>query len=504
MTKQFEIKITGPIDWLVLPILDHGGVVTIKGRSGLGKSTALEAVKSLASKPTVSRKDGAYKGVVSGPGVKLTIAKSTRLTGELECTSLEGKLDLSDIIDPGIKDPEKADRRRIKALVSVTGAELEQSKLEQLAASPEEWDELTDGVDLTGDSLERAAIVKRCFEAAARGHEGLAEQAEARAASYLEDLQEEPEEPVDPETLQQSLEQAIREQSRLAAEQEAAERAAGRAAIARQKLDALHVPDDTEAKSLLEARQDALRAADMVSREAREDCEAKHKAYVAAKAAFEASEEHEAVVQHKRNAAVNALADAERLVESLSRHTETQKQLREQIEAAEGVSGPSDEDLAASEVAVKEARQRIERNAQLIALRERASKAKSHQQRAETEREEAERLRKAAVACEDLLSELVGGVGCPLRVSGGRLVLPTDRGMELLADLSDGERADVAIEAAVPHVGKDGIAVISQRIWQDLEPQAKAKVNAKCRELGITVFTAEVTADDGLTVEVME
>lgn len=504
MSKQFEIKNTGPIEKAVFPVLTGGGVVIAKGRSGVGKSTALEAIKSLTGKPNVSRKDGADKGVVQGPGVKLTIAKSTRLTGELECTSLEGKLDLSDIIDPGIKDPEKADRRRIKALVSVTGAELDQEKLEKLAASPEEWDELTDGIDLTGDSLERAAIVKRCFEAAARGHEGLAEQAEARAASYLEDLEEEPEEPVDPDTLQQSLEQAIREQSRLTAEQDSAERAAGRAAIARQKLDALHVPDLAEAKANLEDRQLALKAADAAAKAASDDCEAKHKAYLEAKEAFERAEEQEAVAEHKRNSAVNALADAERLLESLGRHAETQKQLREQIEAAEGVEGPGDDELERANASVKEARQRIERNAQLIALRERAAKAKSHQQRAETEREEAERLRKAAVACEDLLSELVGGEGCPLRVQDGRLVLPTDRGMELLADLSDGERADVAIEAAVPHVGKDGIAVIGQRIWQDLEPQAKAKINKKCRELGITVFTAEVTADEGLTVEVMD
>ena len=63
----------------------------------------------------------------------------------------------------------------------------------------------------------------------------------------------------------------------------------------------------------------------------------------------------------------------------------------------------------------------------------------------------AKRLRDAASRIDGILSEAIAGLGSPLRVRSGRLVLDTHRGVELFGDFSHGERTLAAIDI-VPSV----------------------------------------------------
>ena len=111
-----------------------------RGRNGVGKTKTLEAIDALVSgRGKVSVKDGALRGEVQGLGVKLTVARSTRRSGELEVVSLEGRLSVADLIDPGLVSPEAADAKRIKALVQLSGQKPDMALFHGLVGGQDEF-----------------------------------------------------------------------------------------------------------------------------------------------------------------------------------------------------------------------------------------------------------------------------------------------------------------------------------------------------------------------------
>ncbi len=90
--KTVVITNTRPIKRLEMSI-EPGELLVLRGRNGTGKSHALNAVAALVSgKGSLEVRDGTLKGSVEGFGAKITVAKSTRRSGVLEVTGLEGKL----------------------------------------------------------------------------------------------------------------------------------------------------------------------------------------------------------------------------------------------------------------------------------------------------------------------------------------------------------------------------------------------------------------------------
>jgi hypothetical protein len=71
----------------------------------------------------------AKSGVVSVPGVTMTVGRSVRRQGELQVETLEGRLSIADLVDPGFVDPERADAKRIKALVGLSKADISEGDL---------------------------------------------------------------------------------------------------------------------------------------------------------------------------------------------------------------------------------------------------------------------------------------------------------------------------------------------------------------------------------------
>ena len=108
--RTVSIKDIGPVKSLTLSIPDTGGICVLRARNGAGKTKALEAVNSLISgNGSLECRDGSLRGEISGFGAKIAVGRSTRRSGELEVTGLEGRFDISMLIDPGLKSPDAAD-----------------------------------------------------------------------------------------------------------------------------------------------------------------------------------------------------------------------------------------------------------------------------------------------------------------------------------------------------------------------------------------------------------
>ena len=80
--KKITLENVGPIERLSIP-LPEAGVVVLRGRNGVGKSHALQAVDSLVGgRGRPPCRDGARRAVVEGFGARITISRSLRRTGE--------------------------------------------------------------------------------------------------------------------------------------------------------------------------------------------------------------------------------------------------------------------------------------------------------------------------------------------------------------------------------------------------------------------------------------
>jgi hypothetical protein len=160
--------------------------------------------------------------------------------------------------------------------------------------------------------------------------------------------------------------------------------------------------------------------------------------------------------------------------------------------------------------AIAEAAQAVESATSNIAMAEQkrqfdasVAKCQAAKQRGSSSLLAARDARDAATKCDAVLSGLIDSCGTGLFVDGARLRLSTDRGEdELYADLSHGERWRIAIDVCVASVGAAGLIVIPQEAYEGLDPIARRELADHCREVGVTVITAECDACD-MTTEVI-
>ena len=103
--KAIEIENIGPIRSLRMTLPKKGGVLVLRGRNGLGKSTAIDAVgAAIKGEGSLDVRRGAARGTVDACGVAIRVSRNTRRSGELEVDTLEGKLSVAELVDPGLKD----------------------------------------------------------------------------------------------------------------------------------------------------------------------------------------------------------------------------------------------------------------------------------------------------------------------------------------------------------------------------------------------------------------
>lgn len=447
--KSIQIKNIGPIAALSLPVPADGGVVILKGRNGSGKSTALDAISAAVSgkgKPPL--RDLADRGEVMACGITLTVGRAVRRTGELEVSTLEGRLSVADLVDPGIVDPARADATRIKALVGLSGVGL---SADDLYGFPSE---MLDGLDLS-DPVTAMAELKRRLDIGGREYEKLAKTEGDKAAALLEVAGEFAD--------AGNLEVCRSVYSRLVAEKNVADQAKARADAARKKL-AENPPVDLSAAVRIEQEL------------AEKELNAREKA-ITLKAEYNRAAEN-----YQRIKAEHDLARAN--ADAADKISDLRKQLEKQIAESE-IAGPSDGEIDDARRAMLDA-ERANKSAE--------DRAKANALLAESERlaAEAVALRRKAKQADEVLSEIVGDIpGCPLKVSDGRLVIGTTRGPTMFSDLSHGERWRVALDIAVSAVGAGGLLALPQEAWEGLDPSNRAAVAATAKAGNVLVVTAE-------------
>lgn len=479
--RQITLENVGPVKRCTLPVPKGGGVVVLRGRNGSGKTHVLNAVQALVSGDgSLPVRDGQGRASVEGLGVTLRVGKRAARSGELEVTAIEGGVDPSTLVDPGIQDPEKADAQRVKALLTLARAE----------ARPEQFNGLMPGVELPlgdeTDPVKLAAIAKRAYQARARDSEQEAELAKREAAA----LESDPEGyrydgPTDPQVLQSQLEAATRRKMELEAAARANEAATIRANEALARVRVLSHGHDTKLRLATEQRDAAQAEWD------------NHERIVAD------LKQQLADALVRRDEAEKRTEQAAANVESLESAGRTILELEAEVNKASGIVPVDTEAITEAAEAVTAATDNI-RRAQLKRQHEaQIERCREAKVRSSTAGLAARDAREAAAKCDDVLSSLIDTCGTGLRFDGGRLRLATDRGPdELYADLSHGERWRIAIDVCVTSVGAEGLIVIPQEAWEGLDPIARKQIAQHCREVSATAVTAEADACE-MSVEVL-
>ncbi len=492
-----EIENIGPVSHLSIPVPESGGVVVLKARNGRGKSRALAAVEAaVTGRGKLDVKDGRKSGTVSAFGVVLKVGRSTRRSGELEVESIEGKLSVADLVDPGIKSPEAADSKRIKALTQLSGAECSIDQFWPLLGDKGSFESVVHRSSMESDDLvDLAAKIKRDIEAEARKLESEAEQVKGRGEGLLAaaadvEWDESLPESIDP--LQDAFESAInsvRELERQAENHDSINRQIAESTARIDNAKQVWSGETVEAQSALVANAATKR----IALEERQQ-----KLYDEMQAAHR---KHQEVTRELEQHAVlegNLSAILERTQEHFELIDELESELRDSV----NVEKPTEEQLSAAHALVNQARDAMSQfETKRKAKRDREAAQECKLEYLELLRK-VKRLREAAKGTDDVLSELVAQSGCELRVEAGRLVCDTVRGSTYYSDLSAGERWKIAIDIAVGAVGNRGVLTIPQEAWEGLDTINRQTIAAHAVERGVVILTAECSVADEVTPEV--
>ncbi len=493
MTRIIAVNDVGPVHHLEIPVPDGGGVVVLRGLNGTGKSHALDAVSALVAggKKPPSR-DGSLGAQIEGLGVRLTVGRRASASGELEVRALDG-LDPSLLVDPGIKDASAADAARVRALLRLSRASIDASAFAHLVGGDERLRELCRPASLQcdgGDVPAIAAAIKRDLEQAARKNEQAAENLRAKAAGVRATLKELGGGEI--ATAHESAEEArtahtkaVREHAALESGREQAARLARAAAEARAALEQLG--DDGTERAIANAEAACTMAAD------------------ACVAADNVVAELEKRLGEARADAAIARRDAEaarKTATAQRKASEQRASLQRTIDATQGATEVSDEQIEQAAEAIASASVELER----WAIRERTAAVLADARRLEQESDGEARagasLREAARGTEEIVLKAVHDiVGDGIKLQDGRLYVATDRGLELYCELSHGERWKLALHVATKAVGDGGLLVVRQEAWESLDPPNRQEVAALARAQGVALLTAEA-ADGELRAEV--
>jgi energy-coupling factor transporter ATP-binding protein EcfA2 len=488
--STLEIKDIAAIHDLEIDIPeDSGGVLVFKGRNGAGKSACLEIVRGLlAGKGKLNCRDGAAKGKASGFGRDVSVSTSTRYRGELEegAAALEGRFDFSDLVLPEEKEPEKRDRTRIRALLSLTGVKAEAALFYDLVGGQINFEKLvpSDQVKKADDLVELGAKVAAALHAEARKKESDAEYALSHAQACRAAAGEiDTKCPVDLDALHQKSVEASSELSRLTERKKQADDNAEAIKEAERKLEQVQTTYTglgvKEASGQFDAATSQRVNADAKVEEIRRQLADAEKAQAAA-----------LQQQTEARAAYDAAVGYEKLVGLL----------QQQINAASGGDdAPSDLDLKLAQKTADTARLNHETAVKHHGAALKAKEAEQYEEKAKDATKAAESLREAARSVDQVLTtKLPKG---PLRAEKGRLVLDTERGEGVPFDeCSDGEKYRVALPYGIASVGAGGYLALIQAGWQDLDMEHRAEIAELCRQSKVWLLTGEV-ADGDLRAE---
>ena len=485
--QKINVKNFGPVKSLSVDPLTGGGVILLVGGQGSGKSTVLAGIaKRLSGQDTaidLQPRDGTTRGELWIGEAKLTVTRGQkRNTGELEVQHIEGRFDISHLVDPGIKDPIAADRARIKALIALSGATANPSDFYDAVGGQEAFDEL--GIDCdAADPIVLAGRTSRALLATALKlkDKATAEFAAAKTkrdeAGKVDVSQES-----DREVLQSAYDGAHTLVAELGAKQSQYTEQQEAVATAYQSIEDMNAPSvsiDEATKSLADEDHSLISTMEEITK---------------AKANLDRAE-NESVLK------LASVEQARKVLELTQSHAETTAKLKEVIASAQ-LEPVADSTFTSANKAMSDAAQAIETGVAVRSAQDSADEAKAHEIWAISSQERAETLRKQSKAVDEILSGLIPAGN--LRIDEGRIVTKTDRTeSELFSELSDGERAALAIEVAVPKLPTDGLLIAPQWMWEGWTKSTQNTVWAKLKKHGVVMLTAEAR-DGELAVQVFE
>lgn len=460
------------------------GLYVLRGSKGSGKSTTLTCLDLLAGHDAeITLHDGASSGVVAGFGVVAPVTMSrksdgsalVRKKGSFSIDTINSeKFGISDITDPGIKDPAKADAHRIKAIARLTQSSCNADDYYAIVGGKGEFIESVWDEDInTDDPVLLASRFKAAFDAAAREAEKNADREEGQAIAYQKSIEGIDTEAVcDHRILSQKVDAAVSELSRLKTNREHAERHSQQVIAAKEKIRQL---ESEETKSVEEIDGDIMFAESRI---------AELKAIIA-----ESLAEVSKVETTLKNAKQQRIQVAQR--------RNTIDDLTAIINSATCLP-PTKDDLADAENRVKKAYADLENGVRVrdaITKQESASVCLAASQR---HRGKSEKMRDAASKVFGVLLKSVNVDGIYVEQVNGYPRLLVDhpkRGKTLFAELSDGEKVRTTIDILLPVIGSPGIFPIPQRLFQDLPKLDLVEIDLYAKSKGVFVIGAQV--DDG-------
>lgn len=468
--RHIDVENLGPVVQARIPIPD-AGIVVLQGNNGSGKSETLAAINRMATGQgdTAGPRDGTTRAVVEGLGVKFTVGKSSRLTGELEVIGFESRYPIADFVDPGVKDPAAADGKRIKACLAI------------MQVRPV----LGDWLALAGDSEELRSIINQEFERAddvlilasrlklrlgeyARSYEEQLAATRAKIAVISGDARvvvaQSPSEPASTDELAKQLTDA---QAKLSALEERTRKAqyAGMIAAEVETLEKESANVDELAQLILSHNQEAARLEESLSAV-------------------------RGVVRDLTQRHSMALQAAERVAS-----------LRKKLEAA---TEPTPEETEAAALAVGRARAAFAQAEEIRGVIASRQKLATLRQEADAEARGAKLAREACQQPEAILTQLVQRSGTGIEINDGRISVPhAKRGRAMYADLSSGEKWIVALKIAVTAAGPGALMTIPQEAWEGLDPANRELITDFAVEHDVVIITAEATGDAQLTASVL-
>lgn len=492
-TTNLTIRNAGPVKFADFHDLPTSGIIEIHGSKGLGKSTILRTINHIAAsgdgkkRPPFTVHDGELSAQVEGFGVSMRLGSRQSQKGELALVAM-GAVSVDELVDPGIDNPEAADRARIAAILRMTGQGADESLFHDLVGGKDNFERMMPGIGKDEDDLVKlAGKVKRSLEAEARKSEasadlerGKALGAHEAAAGIDTNL------PCDEKELGDALEKAVAAKSAIDTRVSEANASAAKVDAARKSLEEAKVknsglPTFDEAQ---ERERDALKAHEsadeLVGRLETQLAEAKVKAETARTEWLNSAQARSSAESRQ-----NAIRGWERDINSLA------------------IEMPGEESIAESSKAVETAREAANTGVRVRDAKKHLAREESHKLAAKLHAENADQLRNAVRGIDGVLSGAVSRLGGALQVEGDRLYTTTKRGKTYFAELSDGERYEIGIDMLINQKPdgeeRNGIGTIQQRAWGEIQPATKKRLADYARERGVLIWTAVVTDDETLS-----
>lgn len=455
--------------------LEPGTITVLNGPNGAGKSTTLDVLQAAITRKNIGDlqpTDGERAGLVEFDGVTIKVGRRVSFSGEPDGTVclVEGGDDILGFINPGIKDPEAADRKRLEKLCAIVGAELTDADLRKFIGD-DLWDDwrASKAAFITKNSgiVDTVKNLKRWLEEQARDLEakvaGLTAEIDA-----IGPLPYSTTEVPDVVAMQREADQIVVSLGDLRARQKASKEAAQSLGAIRDVL--------LDEESLRHDLEMTVQSLDGVATDI-QTLEAKLVELKAERAALESTKG-------------SLLEKIETAKKQSTRLEALQQQARDAV---------TDQEIADAEQKRAEKQREI---ADAIVLQDRMRSADEHRQRltsAKSQREkleaQAESCRAKAVEAPKMLQKVVENLDGWTISTDVRLCCSTDRSRhEAFSDLSPGLKAVRALELSCMRPGTGSgrkIVVLPQEVWESLDGKNRQLVHKWTKERGLIVVTGE-------------